>query len=967
MLETEELLRQKEMELGILKRKVQALTITNDGLVGELAVMTRLHALSVRFLNQDSLPRIFSEITEIATSITSAAIGNLQFFNSLNKFKITVNNGNELISPDFFDNIYTHNIISGVASDWWNRACVTDISQSPVFMNNPQLPVLLAAGIQGAQFIPLLNNSGNLLGVLSMYYPAPDQLAERDLPLLDMLVNQIVSIIERIRMEEALRDRELCLQLTLEAGQLSWHDYRPLTGEIFVDQACRRIWGIGPDDNTNIEVFWASVHPDDVTATKTALESALDPEKNTHYDMEYRIRPFDDSPERWVRATGHAIFEGEGNSRHAVRFIGTIQDITDQKHAEAALRESEEKLRLALDAAQLGMWDWNLQSDRLGWSERCKALFALKSDTVMTYDLFINTIHQEDRDRINYAVLESLENKRDYDVEFRIPWSDDTIHWVAMKGLSFYNTSGHAVRMAGIALDITERIRKTDEILASERELLKVTLNSLGEGVVATDQQERIILMNESAANLTGYSPAEAVGKTLQKILYLIDHQTNKPCVKILAREMPNSLTLVTRDLKEIPVAISNSPIKAAGRIIGAVTVFQDISVKQKTERELLKAEKIESLGILAGGIAHDFNNILAAILSNIQLAMFKLTKNEDIKPYLLNTIETTRKASDLTKQLLTFSKGGAPVKKNTSLNELIKDTSEFVLRGSKMKAKYLIPDDLCTVNIDEGQISQVIHNLIINAKQAMPLGGIIEIKVENITIKENTRFKPGKYLRITIKDQGIGILKEHLPKIFDPFFTTKKDGNGLGLATSYSIISQHNGYIEVESQEGAGTSFFIYLPATNVLVESVEAKKEIAVTGTGSKILIMDDEVAILNAVGEMLKCYGYQVALTTDGAETIAVYKQAKLSGEPFEVVIMDLTVPGGMGGQEASMQLHDFDPQVKVIISSGYANDPVMADYKRYGFVGVVGKPYKIEELNEVLYQVINPAQLPLKLIY
>lgn len=544
------------------------------------------------------------------------------------------------------------------------------------------------------------------------------------------------------------------------------------------------------------------------------------------------------------------------------------------------------------------------------------------------------------------------------DEEMIISRESDQSVWISGTLAPIYDYHKNLCGATFIFTDITERKRKVEDLLASERELLKVTLNSLGEGVVASDQEERIIFINETAARLTGYSQDEAIGEPLSKIFYVIDDLTSEPMVITAYQKVLSNPILVTRDLREVPIEIESSPIKVTdGRISGTVTVLQDISEKQKIEQELLKTEKLESLGILAGGIAHDFNNILSAILSNIQLAILKLEKNEDIRKYLSNTVETARKASDLTKQLLTFSKGGVPVKKDASLIELIKDTAEFVLRGANTKAEFTIPDDLWAASVDEGQISQVIHNLVINAKQAMPRGGIINISAENRVMGTDTRLNSGKYVKITVQDRGVGISKENIPKIFDPFFTTKKDGNGLGLTTSYSIIKQHNGYIDVESREGIGTTFFLYLPASDVGVIKTDFQKEVAITRTGLKILLMDDEETILNAVGEMLEFYGYRVILTTDGVEAIEQYKHAKVLGEPFDAMIMDLTVPGGMGGQEAIAHLRDFDPKVKAIVSSGYANDPIMSDYERYGFVGVVSKPYKIDELNEVLQRVIN----------
>ncbi|HEX3046163.1 MAG TPA: PAS domain S-box protein [Bacillota bacterium] len=594
----------------------------------------------------------------------------------------------------------------------------------------------------------------------------------------------------------------------------------------------------------------------------------------------------------------------------------------------------------------------------LSYHERRERLKLLKSD---------GSPYKSEESPLSRALRgEAIHNE-----EMMIARIPDHPVWISTTFSPIYDQNSRLLGVILVFMDITAQKRKTDELLASERELLKVTLHSLTEGVVAADWEGRIMFMNETAAQLIGYAPDQVIGEPVNQILYVVDDKTSEPIIPTTAPKVFYNSILVTRDQREIPISMNSLPIKdREGRIMGTVTVFADITEKQKTELELLKTEKLESLGILAGGIAHDFNNILAAILSNIQLAIRKLEKGADIKLYLSNTVETTRKASELTKQLLTFSRGGAPVKKDASLIDLIKDTADFALRGSNIKAEFAIPEDLWVASVDEGQISQVLHNLVINGKQAMPKGGIIYISAENTVIPadEHVRFHPGAYVKIMVKDQGVGIAKENLTKIFDPFFTTKKDGNGLGLATSYSIISRHNGYIDVESLEGVGTSFFIYLPASNETVIEVETEERPGAleggTGSSLKILLMDDEEKILHAVGAMLESYGHQVALTADGAEVIERYRQFKELGVPFDVVIMDLTIPGGMGGQEAIAHLRDFDPNIIAIVSSGYANDPIMANYERFGFCGFVSKPYKFDELNEVLHRVALKKQRSLK---
>lgn len=510
--------------------------------------------------------------------------------------------------------------------------------------------------------------------------------------------------------------------------------------------------------------------------------------------------------------------------------------------------------------------------------------------------------------------------------------------------------------------DISDR-KLMETSLTAERELLLVTLRSIGDGVIATDKNGKVILMNKTAERISGWSQKEAFGKLLHKVFYVIDDNTSQPYEDLVVKTINNNeitrldaVVLITKDLKEVYVNCNCAPIKSiSGEDIGVVIVFQDITIKLRTDSELIKTEKMESLGILAGGIAHDFNNLLAGILANLQLAQIKMEHGDDIKKYLNETIETTRKASELTKQLLTFSKGGAPVKQPASIAELIKDTVNFCLTGSNLKCIFRISEDLKTVEIDAGQISQVLNNIVINAKQAMPKGGLIEVYAHNVVIENDIRYQTGQYVKIIIKDHGPGISREYHSKIFDPFFTTKPNGSGLGLATSYSIIKKHDGYIEVESSEGAGASFLIYLPVSESQPIDSDPSHPFSQTGHG-KILLMDDEDTIRSVVGEMLTLSGYQVVSAQDGSEAIAVYKSAFENGQPFDVVIMDLTIPGGMGGQEALAHLLAIDPEIKAIVSSGYANDPIIADYQKYGFAGVVIKPYKFDELSEILAKVL-----------
>jgi nitrogen-specific signal transduction histidine kinase/CheY-like chemotaxis protein len=388
--------------------------------------------------------------------------------------------------------------------------------------------------------------------------------------------------------------------------------------------------------------------------------------------------------------------------------------------------------------------------------------------------------------------------------------------------------------------------------------------------------------------------------------------------------------------------------------------IFRDISERLKLEDEIQKAQRLESAGVLAGGIAHDFNNLLTAVLGNISLAKIYAEPEGNVSVRLSESEKAIQRAKNLTLQLLTFAKGGVPITINVDLSDTIRESTEFVLRGTKLRCICEIPRKLWPVEADPGQINQVLHNLIINAYQVMPDGGECRVVAKNVAVDkaDSIPLPAGKYIQISVHDKGPGIPKEHLPRIFDPFFTTKAAGSGLGLSTSYAIIKKHGGLLTVDTEMGTGTSFHVYLPASvkSLSTETDNKEGEGVIKGEGW-VLLMDDEEFIREIANELLSHLGYEVDLAVDGKEAIDLYRKSMESGKPYDVVIMDLTIPGGMGGMETIVELKKIDPDVKAIVSSGYANDPILADYKKYGFMGMVPKPYKIEELSKALYASID----------
>lgn len=500
------------------------------------------------------------------------------------------------------------------------------------------------------------------------------------------------------------------------------------------------------------------------------------------------------------------------------------------------------------------------------------------------------------------------------------------------------------------------------EALRQSEERYRTLFDQSPVGVYIFDKDFKITQCNQRMVQILQSSYDKIIGLDLRK---LRDQSFMTPMEKVFEGQSchQESFYEATTSSAKLWLSLSLTPLRDIdGNVIGGMAVVEDITQRKKMEEELIKAEKIESIGILAGGIAHDFNNLLTSIMGNISLAKMYSDPDDKVYKRLDETEKACIQAKKLTQQLLTFSRGGAPIKKLCSIEQIIRSSVNFALRGSNVKSEFSIENNLWNAEIDEGQITQVITNLVINAEQAMPQGGVIRVKAENISLRESVfneskaPLPAGRYVKITVEDQGIGIPKEHLPKIFDPYFTTKQGGSGLGLSTAYSIIKNHKGYTDVESELGTGSKFYIYIPASDKEIPE-ECDIEERITAVKRRVLIMDDEEMIREIVGKMLNLIGYEFEFASDGAEAIEIYKRAKEENRPFDAVILDLTIPGGMGGREAIEKLVSVDPGIRAIVSSGYSDDKVMSEYEKYGFKGVLSKPYTIEGLSKALQEVIN----------
>jgi PAS domain S-box-containing protein len=634
---------------------------------------------------------------------------------------------------------------------------------------------------------------------------------------------------------------------------------------------------------------------------------------------------------------------------------------------ELALKQSEERYRLLVENQKDMVVKFSRDQKMLFVSPSYCKTFGIKEENILGRSFF-PLIHEDDIETVKTSIA-SLEKPPHTTYHEERAKTAEGWRWIGWSLKAIVDDSGNIVEIFSVGRDITDQKRAEEALLEAysiiNRSPVVVFLWKNAE-------QWPVEFASDNVKELFGYTVDEfSSGKiSYAGTVYPDDLERVVEEVSTFSREKERKefyhepYRIITKN-GEVKWLDDRTYIRRGenGNITHYEGIVMDITDrmrieqdKKKLETQLQQAQKLESMGILAGGIAHDFNNILTTILGNVTLAKCQVTPEDELFDLLSEAETASARAQTLTRQLLTFAKGGAPVKETASIKEILKESFSFVLRGSKSCCEFSIAENLWPADADVGQISQVINNIVINANQAMPKGGIIQVAAENLIIEDNHGLpgKPGRYIRISVTDQGVGIAQKHLLNIFDPYFTTKQEGSGLGLATAYSIIKRHDGHIVVESRLEVGTTFHIYLPASE---KAVPEKEEIKLIKGHGRILVMDDEASLRKIVGRMLGVLGYEAEFARDGAEAIRMVKEAKESEKPYDAVILDLTVPGGMGGKEAINKLLEIDPEVKAIVSSGYSDDPVLANFQEYGFKAMMPKPFEFLSLGKVLHDVLQ----------
>ncbi|MBI4978481.1 MAG: PAS domain S-box protein [Spirochaetes bacterium] len=659
---------------------------------------------------------------------------------------------------------------------------------------------------------------------------------------------------------------------------------------------------------------------------------------------------------------------GQIHLSSGIASIAFLTDITERIETEQQIRDSQERLALAATSAQLGIWDWDIVNNKMTWDDQMYRLYGVSKKSALSgIELWQNGLHPDDFAYAWEACQAAMRGEKPYNIEFRVKHPDGAVRYIKANGIVLRDEHGNAIRMIGVNHDITERKQTEAKIQEKDIQFRKLSANVpdlIFQFTRKPDGSYCVPIASDGIKNIFGCSPEDVLDDftPIGRVIYPEDAERVISDIEYSAKH----LTYFTCEFRvQIPgrevqwIYSRSAPEKLED---GSITWFgfnTDITERKKAEQVHLKYEqqlqqnqKLEALGILAGGIAHDFNNLMGGIFGHIDMAR-EYAADEKSERHLSLAMNALERARGLTAQLLTFAKGGDPVRKIGRLFPFVEETVRFALSGAAVACTFDVLPDLWASSFDRSQIAQVIDNLVINAQQAMPAGGMMTVTARNSSFaeKEHPLLPKGDYVMLSVKDTGIGIPKELQSRIFDPFFTTKEKGHGLGLASSYSIVSRHGGCITVESEPGSGSTFTVYLPAY-----AASAISEIEIpaqhhTGSGT-FVVMDDEEIMRSTIGDMLTSFGYTVVCKENGKDAVDFLAAETEAGRTVAGMIFDLTVPGGMGGKDAVALIRKLNAAVPVFAASGYADDPAMQHPSAYGFTASICKPFRKSDLEKML---------------
>ncbi|MCM2266619.1 MAG: PAS domain-containing protein [Elusimicrobiales bacterium] len=629
--------------------------------------------------------------------------------------------------------------------------------------------------------------------------------------------------------------------------------------------------------------------------------------------------------------------------------------------------EAEKVLSGALRVAKLGTWRWDIKTNLLSWSDEMYSIFGIDKTGFggNLADVLASAIHPDDKAAVEASNRQVIEANKPAPLEYRVLWPDGSLHWVHAEASELVkDETGKPAVLKGYAQDITAR-KNGEACLRDTAERLGLALRSARMGTWYLDIKENRRHFDEQVCRLLGLDHASFTGRAEEFFSAL--HPADRSRVKSALARVVETGGQYSMEYRAVWPDGSTHHLAARGLLrrdsMGAPEridgIIWDITEMKRAEEAMRVAQKLESLGTLAGGIAHDFNNILTGIAGNISLIRKISAEGGDLKELMEEADSACLAAKGLARQLLTFASGGEPVKFPLDLSKLVREAVSFSLHGSPVKPELKLPDGSFTVMGDRDQLFQVVQNLALNAAQSMPGGGAIQVSLDlaSHAAVEAVHLPPGRYAEFSVRDSGGGIPEPVMARLFEPYFSTKGSGRGLGLAVARSIIVKHDGHICASSASGAGSVFTVYLPLTDKAAQPAAGATAGKQLKSGGRVLILDDEEVVYKALRRMLAALGFEAEVAVRGEDALKAWGDARAAGRPFAAAIMDLTIAGGMGGAEAVKRLKQIDPAAKVIVSSGYAEDPIMAEYSTHGFDGVLSKPYRVEDLAAALSKLLD----------
>ncbi|MEY4939803.1 MAG: hypothetical protein RIQ93_1538 [Verrucomicrobiota bacterium] len=751
--------------------------------------------------------------------------------------------------------------------------------------------------------------------------------------------------------------------LLAENSAAGFFDLNLASGEVRLTRAWHKLLGYLPAElPATLDGWHRLIHPHDSGASPDKLRKKVFG-GTCPFSVEFRMK-HQQGHWVWLQSLGIQIVNPAGEID---RVLGLHLDITERKELEEASLANDTRLQALSGGGPLAAFELDFANDLFWFSPAWERLLGYEDgELAPAAASFAVALPPEEAALGVQAWLTARSpGHANFSEIVRLRAKDGRPQAVLIAGHRTVTRKRDLARVVGFACALPAGTLPAADALPAA--LVEEAFQTLAEAVIITDTLGKTIFLNRTALRLLQVTAEESCGLPVGDVFRIANRQSNRPSDDPVERALSSDqpLPLISEDV--LLPAIQGAPSRPIvwtalaafgpeGRAQGVVLVFRDPEEMTLTPDELVKANRFESLGLLAGGIAHDFNNLLTTILGAVSLAK----DNRDFSA--LNDAEKAcMTAKGLTKHLLSFAKGGAGSQTVVATREILEDSIKIAAAASTAKIKLEIAADVQPILVDRAEILQVFQNLIVNALQAMPPAPHrphLHVRATNTTLVENQApsLSAGDYVEIEIRDNGSGIAPEHVAKIFDPFFTTKKHGTGLGLATVLAVLRKHGGQIGLDTQVGVGTAFTVYLPKAQQPIE-VQARRAASLRfGTG-RVLFMDDDPQISALTAMMLDSLEYKYDLAITGEEAIALYKRYQNIGRPYDAVIMDLTVVGGMGGDECFIELKKLDPEVRAIVASGYDNDEMARQFLAKGFCGYLTKPYRVTDLGKLLKTVLG----------